>query len=42
MCRIILFENMTKFFGYWTIYDTDNDKIIFRQRTDNHIETINW
>ena len=42
MCRNILFEDMTKFFGYWTIYDTDNDKIIFRQRTDNHIETINW
>lgn len=37
-----LFENMTKFFDCWTVYDTDNDKIIFRRRTDAHVETINW
>ena len=42
MCRNILFEDMTKYFDYWTIYDTDNDKIIFRRRTDDHVETINW
>ena len=28
--------------GDVSIYDTDTDKIIFRRRTEEHIETINW
>lgn len=42
MCRNILFEDMTRYYDYWTIYDTEADKIIFRRRTADHVETINW
>lgn len=42
MCRSYLFEDMTKYFDYWVKYDIDNDKMIFRRRTDDVVETINW